>query len=427
MYKFFHPIINFKPKIFFVFLLISFISTCKTDSNLIIASREIDQSLFQEIDRHAVSTPSSEESSIPKLAKYLTSTSKNDNEKVRAIFRWMTDRISYDTKSYFSGEKKDQGYENIFKSRVAVCEGYANLFNQLSKEAGIESVKIDGYSKGYSYFPGKKFTNEDHSWNAVRIDGEWRLIDTTWGAGIVKDKEFIKEFNDHYFFTSPEKFVSDHLPTESKWQFLSPPLTIEEFTLKPRKYSTFYKNGFYNLNPDLSILEANDSTEVSIENNLNVQIIANLDNKSQYVFIKKDGKKITFEIRAPGSGEYSLKIFSKKPDDTGSFPIILEQKIKFQKQNYNGIFADILDFNKSSITYPKDGILKSKIPIAFSMTVPNASEIAFVDSSKEWKKFSPKSGNNFSGEVILDEGDVNVYANIGISSWPLLIKYKAVK
>jgi uncharacterized protein (TIGR03000 family) len=38
-----------------------------------------------------------------------------------------------------------------------------------------------------------------HAWNAVKLDGEWHLVDATWGAGGIKDKQFVKKFKDYYF------------------------------------------------------------------------------------------------------------------------------------------------------------------------------------------------------------------------------------
>ena len=55
---------------------------------------------FAEIDKHALAAPESVEKSIPELAKYLVQPCKTDKEKVRAFFRWITDKVSYDTKRY---------------------------------------------------------------------------------------------------------------------------------------------------------------------------------------------------------------------------------------------------------------------------------------------------------------------------------------
>lgn len=54
--------------------------------------------------------------------------------------------------------------------------------------AGIQCMKLSGYSKGYGYKMGQTFTGDsDHAWNAVYLDGRWHLLDSTWGSGAVDD------------------------------------------------------------------------------------------------------------------------------------------------------------------------------------------------------------------------------------------------
>ncbi len=402
--------------------------SCQSTENISKNFKEIDQSQFVEIDNHALKTPSSEEVSITKLSKYLTSTSKNDLEKTRAIYRWITDRIAYDTKSFFEDSSGDVTPEKVLSSKVAVCEGYSNLFNEIAREAGLETVKINGFSKGFSYYPGKKLNKEDHAWNAVKIDGEWRLLDSTWGSGVVVGKNFKKDFNDFYFLTLPEKFINDHLPSDPKWQLVSKPISPDEFSSKVKRFPSYFKFNFNNINPDNAIIDSNDYEEITFDNPDKLQILASLENSKQNIFVRQEGNKSILEVRSPGKGSFDFKVFSRQKNDNGLFPIVLQQKINFQKENSLGQFPEVPDFSKVYLETPKEAKLKSGKRILFSMKVFAAKEIAFVDSSKEWKKFEPNGDDfKFSGEVQLEEGTVSVFANYGGDSWPLLIKYTAVK
>jgi hypothetical protein len=54
------------------------------------AQKNLDYNAFAAIDAHALNAPANVEKSVETLAKYLTAPAKNNKEKARAIFRWIT-------------------------------------------------------------------------------------------------------------------------------------------------------------------------------------------------------------------------------------------------------------------------------------------------------------------------------------------------
>ena len=97
------------------------------------------------------------------LAQKLTSSYATDLEKLRAIFRWITENISYRTKNLVSTrrgmkymiEEEDTLSQSlneriavdVLKKREAVCDGYARLFKTLCDHAGLRSEIITGYPR----------------------------------------------------------------------------------------------------------------------------------------------------------------------------------------------------------------------------------------------------------------------------------------
>ena len=99
----------------------------------------------------------------------------------------------------------------------------------MCKALGLECVLISGYSKGTSYVDGQMPKKTNHAWNAVKIDSQYYLIDSTWGAGTCSGDVFNKKFREFYFCTNPELFIHKHFPADSQWQLLSRIITIEVF------------------------------------------------------------------------------------------------------------------------------------------------------------------------------------------------------
>jgi hypothetical protein len=204
-------------------------------------ARPADQDRFSTIDRHALRAPKEAERSIESLAKYLVKPAKNDREKVRAIYRWVTDRIAYDAESFFEQKDGDNTAEGVLKSCKAVCAGYANLFHALCKEAGVEVETVSGRAKGV--IRDEDDGEDSHAWNAVKLADHWRLVDATWGAGGIREKKFVPLFTDYYFLTPADQFIFTHLPEDSKWQLLPKAITEKEFEELPRGAGRLFKMG----------------------------------------------------------------------------------------------------------------------------------------------------------------------------------------
>ncbi|HMK04087.1 MAG TPA: transglutaminase domain-containing protein [Ferruginibacter sp.] len=166
--------------------------------------------------------------SVDALASYIKQNYNSDSARIRAIYLWVTNNISYDVPRLLAREQRNstpaQAAAETLTSRTAVCQGYADLFVALSNAAGIHAVEISGYGKQRG-----KISETAHAWAAAPIDGVWYLFDPTWGAGYVRNESFVKRFTDNFYKVSPEKFIADHMPFDPMYQFLSYPLTNREF------------------------------------------------------------------------------------------------------------------------------------------------------------------------------------------------------
>lgn len=116
---------------------------------------------------------------------------QSPTEKAWLVYVWVTHNIAYDTVSFFNSDYRFCNPQSVLERGLGICAGYADLYKTLCAQLGVQCISISGYSKGFGYKVGQKMTKEDHAWNAAPIgsDGKLRFIESTWGAGHLKDNK----------------------------------------------------------------------------------------------------------------------------------------------------------------------------------------------------------------------------------------------
>lgn len=219
------------------------------------------------------------------LSRMLTAPCTTEKEKVKAIFRWITDNISYYRMTPKTAQRKpvriheeevaDTAALKPLTERIAIkvlqdrkthCEGYARLFKSLCDHAAIRAEIITGYARADMNRTEEKFRS-NHSWNAVYIDSAWRLLDVTWASGYItrSTEEFVKRYDEYYFLTPPEDFIRHHYPDDLRWTLLPDPPPLYEFRYTPfrqRSYAKYDITGYY---PVKGIIEAKLGDTIHLE------------------------------------------------------------------------------------------------------------------------------------------------------------------
>ena len=284
------------------------------------------QDNFYDIDNKVESISSANTDS---LAKQLAALGNTDREKVRAIFRWITQNIDYNVRPIGRSKKtpvlfyeepddstaplpplNERVARKVLYKGVALCEGYSRLFKTLCDHAGIKSEIIYGYARTNT---SRRF-GVNHAWNAVSIDGTWYLLDVTWASGIVSfANEYIRQFNNFYFLTPPEEFIRDHYPEDPQWTLLSNPPVYREYSQSPFRYSGYLKAGISNHYPAKGVIDVavGDSIYIGIKSrrevrNYFVSASPVLDT-TKVITLRPDtsGEKFSFKYYVtPASGEW---------------------------------------------------------------------------------------------------------------------------
>ena len=391
---------------------------------------------FDLIDQHALNTPASAETSIEALAQYLTAPAQNDSDKIRAIFRWVTANITYDTSVYFTGSpgthKPRTG--NILQDRMALCEGYSTLMEGLGKAAGLKTVKISGHAKGVGYQIGDKITGPpDHAWNAVYLGGHWQLLDATWGSGHMDEGgKFVRQFEPFYFLTSPLDLIYTHFPEDPQWQLLEPQVTLAEFESFPFIKSVFHRYKLEMVNFYDGTIELNDSTIIAINNPENAQVNAiliqtgrELDRSLTFVQQYKD--QIHIRIAPPRPDQYTLRIFAKAADDPGEYQMAMDYLIRYfgtinRTAGFPEVFKAFMDHN-AYLNRPFQRTLKKGSTEIFDLFIPGALNAQIIQGD-QWTPML-QSGDHFAQQVKITKNKVMIGAQFSKGgSYNILLKYE---
>ena len=179
-------------------------------------------------DEKIATIPTANTQTTDDIVTYIKQHFPSDTGRVRAIYVWITNNINYDVaklKAYNNtSEPSRQTVTNVLQTRNAVCQGYADLFIELCNKLAIPASFVGGYTKRDG-----KVSTIPHAWTAVKLDNRWYLFDPTWGAGYIKNDQFIRHATFSFYKRLPEDMIKDHMPFDPMYQFLNYPVTNKEF------------------------------------------------------------------------------------------------------------------------------------------------------------------------------------------------------
>lgn len=267
-------------------------------------------------------------SSTESLALRIRSDFSTDFGKARAIFSWIAFHVRYDVKRYLNPKRikpikyktederqrklkqqHDKMVAKVLHKQKAVCSGYSELFNDVALQVGLECQVNEGDAKTVFYDIGRRRVRVNHAWNSVKIDGVWRLVDVTWGAGYVdiQKEKFYRCFKPVYFDTEPKTFFMKHYPKKGIW--FDTVVDKEEFLKAPLVQTTILNKKYEIIEPKSGVIETCQDEKVTFKI-LNVSP----DSDIQYSIKKKDefGRVYTI-IQKDNMAEFDILINKSIP------------------------------------------------------------------------------------------------------------------
>lgn len=385
-------------------------------------------------DTYADATPESVEQSVAALAAYLARAGSDDLTRARALFRWIAGNIEYDAVGFRTGNHGDQSADGVLRSRSSVCEGYARLTESLGAAMGLEVQVVSGWSKGYGYTTGQRFDGPtNHAWNAVRIDGRWRLMDPTWGAGYLDQQgRFVRRFQEHYFLTAPDAFVFDHLPQDPRWQLLDRPVTAEEYVDLAFLRPMFFTAGFRIGSHPRARIGATDRVAITLGTTQPVQLSAQVRDaatdrplEGEFGFVQVANGEAQIQAAFPRPGDYLVRVFAKPQGADGPLGWVMDYRVTASRGTSDALFPmAFTDFGARGawLHEPLGGLLQAGRSYRFRLRAPGALDVAVV-ANGVWTHLA-RSGDEWAGEATAAAGNVVVYAKYDpTSNFAGLLRY----
>ena len=254
----------------------------------------------------------------------LSNGQKSEYEKVRQIYAYIMDHVTYDYYHYATNRNYMPMYTAYaaLHDGVGVCQAYALVFYRLCQEVGISARLIAGNDEGGV---------PTHGWNIVRIGEYYYNVDATWDDETVsKNVFFLKNQSDFRLHTRNMAYTGDAFE--------------KQFPTAPVSYCPISATG--NANDSCTGTE-NDETVAAagslvLTQNANNKVLvkwtAIAGTQRYYVYRKNESgdyacvgttTDTSYENMIPGAGNYTYMVYAS--DGTRFFAVFAETPVQCEE------------------------------------------------------------------------------------------------
>ncbi|EYE98506.1 putative SH3 domain protein (Cyk3) [Aspergillus ruber CBS 135680] len=182
---------------------------------------------------------------------------KSDVQRLRAIFTWVSEKVAWDEPVE---EEIDIDLRRVLHTKRGSPQEVAYLVKEMCAAVGLHAEVISGYLKS----PGELFeldslSRPNHWWNAVLVDGEWRIMDCSLSNPTnPRRNQFVSHATSTaeswYFLARPIEVCYTHVPLYPEEQHICPPISPDVLLALPTACPPYFKNGLQFPDYDTSIL-----------------------------------------------------------------------------------------------------------------------------------------------------------------------------
>ncbi|QDS68952.1 hypothetical protein FKW77_008677 [Venturia effusa] len=191
---------------------------------------------------------------------YLCRPYRSDVQRLRAIFTWVSERVAWEEDFEIPpGARIDT--RRVIQSRQGCSQEIAYLVSEMCAAVGIHCEIVRGYLKT----PGEMLnfdaaSRPNHWWNAVIVDGEWRILDASLAGptharrGLYSTTAGRDSAESWYFLARPMEICYTHIPMLPEQQHIVPPVDFGVLVALPAACPAYFRNLLQLQDFDTSVL-----------------------------------------------------------------------------------------------------------------------------------------------------------------------------
>ena len=171
---------------------------------------------------------------------------RSDVQRFRAIFTWVSEKIAWEED--FDGEIDTR---HVIQSRRGCAKEVAVLVVEMCEAVGLHAEVVRGYLKPPGELPD--LTSEprpNHWWNAVLVDGEWRIMDCSLASPTNPKRSLYSSASNvaaepFYFLVRPLEACYTHIPSDPAQQRIVPSVDPTVLLSLPCVMAPYFRNGLH--------------------------------------------------------------------------------------------------------------------------------------------------------------------------------------
>lgn len=214
---------------------------------------------------------------------YICRPYRSDVQRLRAIFTWVSEKITWEEDCDTEIDAR-----RVIQTKRGCAEEVAILVMEMCAAVGIHCEVIRGFLKAPGEVPEMNvMPRPNHWWNAVIIDGEWRVMDCSLAAASNPRRGLYCSISNQlseswWFLTRPTEICWTHVPEHHQQQHICPPIAHEILLALPCACPPFFKNTLQMVDYDTSLIRIEDLELAHIKFTVpaDVEIVAEIEAKA---------------------------------------------------------------------------------------------------------------------------------------------------